>query len=43
MRGPSDTTLFRIYLEMGYDTFCEYGGLSGEGRALALQEWKRRK
>lgn len=40
---PRESTLFAIYLEMGFDAFCEYGGLSGEGRTLALAEWKRRK
>ena len=40
---PKTTTLFSIYLEMGYDTFCEFDGISSEGRELALREWNRRR
>jgi len=39
---PREETLFSIYLEMSYDDFCEFDGISGEGRALALREWRRR-
>ncbi len=40
---PNENTLFKLYLEMGYDTFCAFDGISGEGRKLAMAEWKRRK
>lgn len=41
-RQPKSGELYNIYLDMGYCDFCEYGGLAGEGRRLALAEWKRR-
>jgi hypothetical protein len=31
-------TLFKIYLEMGFDSFCAF---DGDGRALALREWQQ--
>lgn len=39
---PKADALFAIYLEMGFDTFCEFDGISDEGRRLAFREWERR-
>jgi hypothetical protein len=39
-KKPTDAELYRIYLEAGYDHFCEYGGLSEEGKKRALEDWK---
>lgn len=42
MIEPTEEELFQIYLEMEYDTFAPFGGLTGEGRELARREWSRR-
>lgn len=47
---PTESELFSIYLQNGYDDIAPFDGLSGEGRFLAerhywgekLEEWKRR-
>ncbi len=41
-KQPSEADLFAIYLEKEFDLFCEFGGITGEGRRRALAEWKRR-
>ena len=40
-KQPTDAELFQIYLKLGYDEFCEFGGLSNEGKKLALHYWNK--
>jgi len=42
MKKPTDTDLYTIYLDEGLYNFCEYGGLSEEGKLRALVIWNKR-
>lgn len=40
VKKPTDSELFRIYLEENLDYFCEFGGLSKEGKLRARAIWE---